>query len=83
MRAPVAPPRPLGGELAQQRPQRRVGIDGVGPVALGGAVLADQLAGPALADTEALPQQQDRSAPAGWAQKFPFANSFSACACSA
>ena len=83
MRAPVAPPRPQPGDLTQQRPQHLVGLDGVGLVALGGAVLADELAGPALADAEAVLQQQDRSAPAGWAQKFPFAISFNACACSA
>ena len=46
MRAPVAPPRPLGRELAQQRPQHLVGVDGVGLVALGGAVLADELGRP-------------------------------------
>ena len=83
MRAPVAPPRPLDGELTQQRPQRLIGLDGLGLVALRGAVLADELARPALADPEAVPQQQDRSAPAGWAQKFPFASSFNAWACSA
>jgi hypothetical protein len=83
MRAPVAPPRPQAGDLAQQRPQYLVGLDGLRLVALGGTVLADELAGPALADAEAVLQQQDRSTPAGWAQKFPFANSFSAWACNA
>jgi hypothetical protein len=83
VRAPVAPARPLSGDLTQLGPQRPIDIVDGGVVALGGAVLPDEMAGPALADAEAFLQQQDRSAPAGWAQKFPFANSFSACACSA
>jgi hypothetical protein len=83
MRAAVAPPRPLGRERPEQRAQRCVGVGGVGLVAMGGAVLADELAGPALANAEALLQVQDRSAPAGWAQKFPFASSLSACSRSA
>src|SRR3954470_16047601 len=70
MAAAVAPPRPLGRERPEQRAQRGVGVGGVGLVAMGGAVLADELAGPALANAEALLQVQDRSAPAGWAQKF-------------
>jgi hypothetical protein len=37
----------------------------------GGPVLPDESAGPALADTEAVLEHQDRAASAGWAQKFP------------
>src|SRR3954451_12999836 len=83
MRAAVAPTRPRGRDLAQQRPQHQVGVDRVGVMALGGAVLPGDSACPALADTEAVLEHQDRSAPAGWAHQFPLAISFSACASSA
>src|SRR4051794_21130701 len=83
MRAAVAPPRPLGGDLAQQRPQHGVGVDRLRLVALGGAVLSNDSAGPALADTEAILQHQDRSAPTGWAHQFARAISLNACVSSA
>src|SRR3954447_1807497 len=83
VRAAVAPARPRGRDLAQQRPQHQVGVDRVGVMALGGAVLPGDSACPALADTEAVLEHQDRSAPAGWAHQFPLAISFSACASSA
>src|SRR3954452_24077939 len=83
MRAAVAPTRPRGRDLAQQRPQHMLGVDGVGLMALGGAVLPGDSACPALADTETALEHQDRSPPAGWAHQFPLAISFSACASSA
>ena len=65
MRAAIPPPRPLPGDLAQQRPQHGVGVGAIASVALGAAMLSHDSAGPALTDTEAIPQQQDRSAPGG------------------
>jgi hypothetical protein len=41
-------------------------------------MLTDHPTRPALADAEPVAQHRDRSTPAGWAQKFPFAISFSA-----
>src|SRR3954447_10177051 len=83
VRAAVAPARPRGRDLAQQRPQPLLGFDGVGPVALGKAVLPGDAARPALADPEAVLEHQDRAAPTGWAHQFPRLISFSACVSSA
>jgi hypothetical protein len=62
MRAPIAPPGPLPGDLTQQRAQHLVSVDGVGVVTLGRSVLADELAGPALADAHAVLKHQNHAA---------------------
>ena len=72
----IAPPRPVAGELAQQRPQRGVVLGDRDGVALGGAVLARQSACPTLREPEPFLQGQDGTAPPGRAQKFPEASSF-------
>ena len=78
MRAPVAPPRPLGGERAQRRPQRLIVVGEHRLAALRGAMLIDVPARPALADAETVAQHRDRLAPTDRAHQFPFATSFSA-----
>src|SRR3954470_24362691 len=83
VRAAVPPPRPLDRDLAQQPTQHDVLVGHLGLVALRGAMLSHDSARPALADTEAVLQHQDRAAPAGWAHQFPRAISFSACVSSA
>jgi hypothetical protein len=85
VRATVPPPRPVGGERSQRRPQRLIVISDQRPAtsdqrlaALRGAMLTDIPARPALADTETVAQYRDRLAPTGRAHQFPFATSFSA-----
>ena len=78
VRAPVAPTRPLRGERAKQPAQRLIVARADRLTALGGTVLTDDPAGPALADRQAVAGHRDRRPPAGWAHQFPRATSFKA-----
>src|SRR5215210_4574739 len=78
MGAAVAPPPALPGELPQRGAQRLIVERDDRLAALGGAVLADEPARPALADAQAVAEHRDRLAPTGRAHQFPRETSLSA-----
>ena len=76
--APIAPPGMGPAELAQLVTEGSVPVRFHGLMALGGAVLPDQLARPPLGDAEHPLQVLDGAAPAGRAHQFPRPSSFNA-----
>jgi hypothetical protein len=77
VRATVAPPGPLSGDLAQARTQRRVIRRDARLATLRRAMLTRDLTRPPLRHTKTIHKHQDRLAPARRAHQFPFAISFS------
>jgi hypothetical protein len=76
VRAALAPPRPISGDLAQRSAQRGVIARASRLTPLRRAVLASDPTGPALTDTEAVAKHRDRLAPTVRAHQFPLAISF-------
>jgi hypothetical protein len=75
-------PRMGAAELSQLGSQGPVPVRLHGPMALGGAVLPDQLARPPLGDAEHPLEVVDGAAPAGRAHQFPRPSSLRASICS-
>ena len=75
MGTPIAPAGMGAAELAELLAQRSVPVGLAGLVALGGAVLADDLAGQPLGDAQHALQMVHGAATACRAQKFPLASS--------
>ena len=78
VRAPIPPPRPLAGDLAQRAAKPGVVAGDQRRPALRRAVLAGISARPPLRDAKTVLQHQDRLAPARRAHQFPLLISFSA-----
>src|SRR5215217_6882635 len=76
--APIAPARMRPAELAQLVAERPVPVRFDRLMALGGAVLPDQLARPPLRHPKHLLEMFDGAAPAGRAHQFPRPSSFNA-----
>jgi hypothetical protein len=80
--APIAPAGMGSAEGTKLLAERSIPVRRDRLVALGGAVLPDQLARPPLGDTEHPLKVLDGAAPAGRAHQFPRPSSFSAWICS-
>ena len=78
VRAPIPPPRPVAGDLAQRGAQPGVVAGDQRRAALRRAVLPDVSARPPLRDPKTVLQHADRLAPARRAHQFPLLISFSA-----
>jgi hypothetical protein len=78
MRTAVSPARMIDRERPQRRSQRGIVLGTRGLIPLGGAVLPNNPACPALADAQAVAKHRDRLTPTGRAYQFPREISFSA-----